>query len=141
MLSMKEAARRVHVSREMIHYWYRTGRLAAVNPGAKSRNAKYRPAPTRPHGLLVDLNEVKSLLVGNRLEKLKTDHPDANFLRPKEVARLLGQVDHTLAYQLIKVTGVKKYMLDGTSYVVDGVELADALAAHPYYCQVYYNFI
>lgn len=138
---MKEAARRVHVSREMIYYWYSTGRLAAVTRPRSAHSEKCRPGPKKPHGLLVDLHEVKKLITNNRLQDLKTEYPDANFLTPRQIAHELGSVDITLAYQLIKTTGVKKHKLNGTSYVVDGVEFAEALASHPYYCQVYYNFI
>jgi len=118
LLTIDEAARLAHVSRETIRYWIKTKRLASVPIRISARSG-------RPYGKLVRSSDVLSSEPRTKSLKLRDEHP-GNLLTVNEISSRL-KINRGLAYNLVKRFELEKIMIDGCSYMVDGNKLWEFL--------------
>lgn len=102
LVTSKEAAKRVFVTRSMISYWVRKGRVKKYPIDGMTRN------------YLVDLDEVK--LAGNWKEALvESLSEDTDLITREEAARLLSVEDTVISYYARRGY-IKKYFVFGNDY-------------------------
>lgn len=124
----------LHVSRETVQYWIKTGRLAPVVPERSEKNQRRRPETVKAWKYMVRRADVVNAATGGLESKLQTSHPDKNLLTVKQIAKIL-QINVRQVYVLINRTGVKKYPLytGARFYLIDGEEFHWALKEDPLY--------
>ena len=114
LLTIDEAARLAHVSRETIRYWIKTQRLASQPMWISARSG-------RPYGKLVRRRDLLSAAPRSRAQQMKDEHP-GNLLTVGEIRSRLG-ITRELAYILVNRFEMEKHYIDGCQYMVDGEEL------------------
>lgn len=124
LLTIDEAARIAHVSRDTIRYWIKIGRIKPEPIRISKRSGK-------PYGKLVPRGELFNAMPDERIRVIKRSHP-GNLLTVNEIAKEL-KVTKQLAYKLIRRHGLEKIRVDGWNFLVDGHELWDKLEDDPTY--------
>lgn len=118
VITIEEAARIAHVSRETIRYWIKTGRIQTVPKFTSRRSGK-------PYGQLVPRSELLKAIPSERARSLKDSHP-GKLLTVNEIAAAL-RCDRQTVYRLVRRYGLEKHWIDGWNYMVDGSLLWDRL--------------
>lgn len=130
LLTIEQAARIAHVSKETIRYWIKTKRLATVPIRISARSG-------RPYGQLVPRSALMTASPTGKLDQLQQSHP-GKLLTVNEISRRLG-VSRTIAYQLVRKFNLEKHYIDGCQYVVDGDHLWNLLQEDPYHWYLTYK--
>jgi ribosomal protein S25 len=114
LLTIDEAARLAHVTRETIRYWLKTKRLASTPIRTSARSGK-------PYGKLVRRTDVLAASPTTKIRMLKESHA-GKLLTVSEICSALD-INPSVAYVLIRRFNLDKVYIDGWSYMVDGEQL------------------
>lgn len=110
LLTIEEAARLAHVSRETIRYWIKTGRLTSVPIRMSARSG-------RPYGQLIKKAELATASATGKLKQLQESHP-GKLLTINQMCSTLG-ISRELGYRLLRRYNLEKHYIDGCQYVID----------------------
>lgn len=126
LVTVDSAAEHLYVTRGMIHYWVRLGKLEKYPYLLTASSARARKRLYSTTRFLVDLDEAIEIQRG--ADKTKEEHSDKRLLTAREISTILNTTPE-LVRSWVREFKLTKYYKTGSthSYYLDGDEVADAL--------------
>lgn len=131
LVTAKHAASIIGVSIGAMHLRARSGELTRYPLPLAPLTRKKKPhlGSESKRSYLLDLDEVLTARPTSSAKLLKRTHPDRRLLTVDEVASILEVTPQTVRNYVKRYELEKLYYAQGTKFLIDGDQLADALEA------------